>query len=299
MELPVSPDERTASDLRREIAEAQALAARTHAAVTTLTATLKDLVTRQDRYERGLNLNSFVAYVLFTVLLGTGFYLLYRSRAEALVGDRDAALRARGEAVAGAAAARAELEEREAGARKAAELWALLQEGRRSDLIARMPELAGARVSPVERQVLEQGALRARAELVDASFAAGLDAAKAQQWKRAATELSRALTFEDQGPRAIQMRYHYGVALLKQGDAEEALKQLEAALAGGEKVGGPEARFHLAAALEATKQLDRARAEYVAFSQGNWYHPLAPVARRRAAEILRAQRAPAPPAAQP
>src|SRR6266568_3187351 len=57
------------------------IATRTHNAVATLAASLKEVVTRQQKYERGLNLNSFVAYLLFTVLLGGGFALLYRSRA--------------------------------------------------------------------------------------------------------------------------------------------------------------------------------------------------------------------------
>src|SRR5687768_8661224 len=110
MQATVSLDERTLADLRRDIAEAHAVATRTHTAVNTLASSLKDVVTRQDKYERGLNLNSFVAYVLFTLLLGSGFYLLYQSRAEVLLAERDAALRIRSEAVAEAAAARAKLE---------------------------------------------------------------------------------------------------------------------------------------------------------------------------------------------
>jgi TolA-binding protein len=288
----VSLDERSLADLRRDIAEAHALATRTHNAVTTLANSLKEVVTRQDKYERGLNLNSFVAYVLFTILLGGAFYLLYRSRAEILLGERDAALRVRADAIADAAAARARLEEREAGSRKAEELWGLLQDGRRADMLARVPEIATAKMSNVERQVLEQSTVRARAELVDASFAAGVEAVKGQQWKRAVTELKRALSLEEEGPRAMQMRYHYGVALLKQGDYEEAAKQLDVAVAGGvEKNGGTDARYYLASALEMSKQPERARAEYLRFSDGHWEHPLAPGARRKAAEILRTTRA--------
>jgi hypothetical protein len=116
---------------------------------------------------------------------------------------------------------------------------------------------------------------------------------KGQQWKRAASELKRALTYEDQGPRALLMRYHYGVALLKQGDGEEAAKQLDVAVAGGvEKSGGVEARYYLAAALDMIKQPERARAEFLRFADGHWNHPWAPSARRKAQEILRASRAP-------
>src|SRR5687767_6445692 len=103
-------DERTLADLRRDVAEAHAITTRTHNALTTLATTLKDIVARQDRYERGLNLNSFVAYTLFTVLLGGGFYMLYRSRAENLLGDREQALKVRAEALAETERMRKEME---------------------------------------------------------------------------------------------------------------------------------------------------------------------------------------------
>jgi TolA-binding protein len=288
MQGAVQDDERVLAelrDLRRDIGEASALATRTHTGLTTLATTLKDVVARQDRYERGLNLNSFVAYTLFTVLLGGGFYLLYRSRAEHLVGDREAALRLRADALQQAAAARAALATHEAGSKKAAELYALYKDGRRADVIARYPEAAGAQLSPVEAQVLEESVGRARGEIADASFAAGIEAAKAEQWKRAVTELKRALGFEPDGARALQARYWLGVALLKQGDFAEAVVQLDKALAGGAERSAVDARFQLATALEQAKQLERARNEYVKFADAHYLHPLAGTARRRASLI--------------
>src|SRR4051812_12158652 len=87
-------------ELRRELSETHAIATRNHNTVASLAAQLKDVLAMRDRYERGLNLNSFVAYVLFTVLLSGGFYLLYRSRADRLVSDRDAAVARRDQALA-------------------------------------------------------------------------------------------------------------------------------------------------------------------------------------------------------
>src|SRR5512144_1424991 len=104
-----SGDDGRFAELRRDIAEAHGVATRTHNAVATLAASLKEVVTRQAKYERGLNLNSFVAYLLFTILLGGGFFLLYRSRAGQLGAERDAALRKQAEAAEDAAAARRDL----------------------------------------------------------------------------------------------------------------------------------------------------------------------------------------------
>jgi TolA-binding protein len=92
------------------------------------------------------------------------------------------------------------------------------------------------------------------------------------------------------------MRYYYGVALSKQGDYPEAVRQLEIALGGGvEKNVGPDARYYMATALELGKQLERARAEYLKFSDGHPNHPWATWARHKAAEIARARAAAATP----
>lgn len=284
-------------DLRREVtaglAETHAVVTRTHNAMATLAASLKDVVARQEKYERGLNLNSFVAYLLFTVLLGGGFFLLYRSRAGQLGAERDEAVRARSAALAEAEIARRELGAREDGARKATEFWLLVSDksdAKKAEAIGRWSEVQKERLSPVEAQVFQQAVTRARAEIVDAGYAAGVDAVKGEQWKRAVTELKRALTYEEEGPRAAQMRYYYGVAVLKQGDYQEAVRQLEAAISGGaERTVGADARFHLANALELSQKLERARGEYLKFADGHSAHALANLARRKAWEI--AQRA--------
>src|SRR5258705_7951882 len=78
-------------EIRRELSETHGIATRTHNAIANLTGSLREVIGSKERYEQRLNLNSFVAYVLFTVLLGGGFYLLYRSRADRLVSERDAA----------------------------------------------------------------------------------------------------------------------------------------------------------------------------------------------------------------
>ena len=286
----------SSSDLRREISEVHAVATRTSNAVSTLASSLKDVMVRQEKLERGLNLSSFVAYIIFTALLAGGCFLLYRSRAGQLVAERDQAVRGRDEALAEAQAARKEVAAREQAARKAYDFWQLLTAGaaKRADAIARYPEVVGEKLTATEEQVFKDAVARARAETVDAAFAAGVEAFKGEQWKRAATELKKALTFEDDGPRAAQMRYYYGVALVKQGDYQEAARQLELALGGGaERTVGADARFHLATALEMLKQPDRARAEYLRFADAHGNHPYAWPARRKANEIT--QRATQPP----
>ena len=281
--------------------EVHAMVSRTHNAVVTLAASLKEVVERQDRYERGLNLNSFVAYVLFTVLLGGGFFLLYRSRADSIGDERDAAIRLREEAEARTIEIEKRLAARDEAQKKAEDFWRLLETGQRAEAIGRYADVARSPLTAVEAQVFEQGVKRARAELVDLSFAEGVEAFKAQQWKRATTSFKRALSFEETGPRAVQMRYYQGVSLVKQGDYAEALRHLEQAVEGGvdRNMAFADARFYLANALEMLKQDDRAKGEYERFANGHWGHPLTMTALKRARAIGMKGRAEAAAAAPP
>jgi len=282
--------------LRREIAEVHGAATRTANAMGTLTSSLKEVMVRQEKLERGLNLSSFVAYIIFTALLAGGFYLLYRSRVGQLVTDRDAAVRARDEAVADAQAARRDVATRDQAARKANDFWQLVVAGKRQDAIARYPEVIGENLTPTEQQVFKDAVAKARADIVDQSFVAGVEAFKGEQWRRASIEMKKALAYEDDTPRAGQMRYYLGVALVKQGDYQEGGRQLEQALAAGvERNVGIDARFQLATALEMQKQADRARAEYLKFADAHPNHYFAGYARKKAYELSQAQRAPASP----
>src|ERR1700760_130227 len=67
--------------MRRRLDEQGAQTRKTAAQVQQLADSIGALVAAQRRRSRWLNLNSFVAYVIFTVLLGGAFYFLYQSRA--------------------------------------------------------------------------------------------------------------------------------------------------------------------------------------------------------------------------
>jgi TolA-binding protein len=152
----------------------------------------------------------------------------------------------------------------------------------------------------VERQVFDQSLTRARAEIVDSAYAEGLEAFQGSQWKRASAAFKKALGFEDEGPRAAQMHYYYGVSVHKQGDYAEAARQLEAALAGGaERTIGSDARYYLAGAYEQLRQFDKARTEYDRFANAHSLNPWAQTARRKSLEMGQKLIAPAAAAAPP
>jgi tetratricopeptide (TPR) repeat protein len=277
--------------LRRKVDENAALVRRNQSALSELAESVGKLVAQQRRRERFFTLNSFVAYLLFTVLLGGGFLMLYRSRAGDLVGARD---RARDDAEVATTRAdqlATELAARDEAAKVAHDYWKLLEEEHLDKAIAQFAEVQAAPLTPTERALFTEREKQARAKIVDGGYLAGLDAFRAGKHAEAIPELKRALGYEEEGPRAAQMRYYLGVALVKTGSAEDGARQLELALAGRiDENGVVDARYYLGIAFEKLDRLDEARTEYDRFATANPQHPLSVAARRKSAALARRAR---------
>lgn len=256
--------------------------------LTSLADSVGKVVANAKRGERRVSLNSFVAYCLFTVLLGGGFFMLYQSRASKLVGERDHAVQARDAARQKVAELQDKVSSSEKARIAAYEYWKLLRDGKRSEAISRYSTVELSNLSPTERELFSAGVKKARAEMVDAGYLSGLDAYRRNNFAKATTDMRRALAYEAEGSRAAQMRYYLGVAQHKMGKHGEAVRQLELALAGGVKRAGiSDARFYLAAALEQRGDLEEARAQYVKFASAHPKHPLSIAARRKSATLAR------------
>jgi tetratricopeptide (TPR) repeat protein len=274
--------------LRRRLDDQATLLRKNQQALGELAESVGRLVTGQRRRERWINVNSFVAYLLFTVVLGGAFLTLYRSRARELVHARDAAVGERDEARGRAHRLDEDLARRKAGEATAFEYFQLLDGGKRSEAVARYGDLDLEALTPTERAVFEHGHKQAREALVDAGYLAGLDAARDGDHAAAISELRRALAYEEEGPRAAQMRYYLGVALVKTKDPDKGRRELELALAGRvEQSGAVDARFWLATALEASGDAATARTEYERFASAQPHHPLSVAARRKAMALAR------------
>lgn len=277
------------ADLGRRVESLGALTRKTQASVTSLAESVGDLVSRHRRGERRLHLNSFIAYVLFTVLLGGAFFALYRTRAGNLVHERDGAIAAYDATRQKMQSLEDELAARDSSSDAAYKFLELLRKDQRVEAVAAYADVQRERLTPTEREIFAEGVKKARTELVDAGYLAGIDAFRRSDFETAVSELKRGLAYHTEGPRAAQMRYYLGVSLHKQGQDEEAVRELELALAGRvEELGVTDARFHLAAALEMLGRYAEARAEYEKFASNHPNSPLAYSARRKAAELARA-----------
>ena len=270
--------------LRRRIDDQASLGRKTTAQVSQLAESIAGLVAQQRRRSLWLNVNSFVAYVVFTLLCAAGCYLLYQSRARELAAARDQAVAERDTAVRRADEASGKLAAREAADGKAWEVYQLLEASKRGDALTKLDALRDQPLSKLDRAVLAARVHDTQVMEVDTALKAAIAAFKAGRPGEVVRPLEAALASEPTGPRAATMHYYLGVAYART-ELDKAVSHLQAAVTG--EVDQEDARFQLASALDRMGQLGKARAEYDRFATAHPQSQLAVFAMRRSATLAR------------
>jgi tetratricopeptide (TPR) repeat protein len=261
--------------LRRRLDEQANQNRKTQNEVHQLAESIAAMVEQQRKRSRWVNVNSFVAYVMFTLLCGSAFYFLYQSRAHDLVAERNRVRTERDTAVRRADEALKKSAARDAADAAAWEAYELLQAGKRDDAAKKLVQLQGAPLSKFERTVLETKAKEAEVVQIDLALKGAAASFKAGRHAEVVAPLTAALALDPSGPRAPLMHYYLGVAASKASDYDTAITHLQAAVDGN--VDLEDARFHLASVLDRAGQWGKAKVEYDRFatahpqSKYTWY----------------------------
>jgi hypothetical protein len=271
--------------LRRRLDEQANQNRKTQNEVRQLAESIAAMVTQQRKRSRWLNVNSFVAYVMFTLLCGAAFFFLYESRARELVADRDRVNTERETAVRRADEALKKAAARDTADAKAWEAYQLLEAGKREDAAKKLVELQGAPLSKFERTVLETKAKQAEVVQIDLALKGAAAAFKAGRHAEVIAPLEAALALDPSGPRAPLMHYYLGVAAAKAGTLDTAIVHMQAAVDGN--VDLEDARFHLASALDRAGQWGKAKIEYDRFATAHPVSSYTWYATRRASALDR------------
>jgi tetratricopeptide (TPR) repeat protein len=249
--------------LRRKLDDQAAQQRKTCTQVTQLAESIAALVDTQRRRSRWLNLNSFVAYVMFTVLTSIAFYFVYAAHARELGSARDRAIAERDAAVHRADDATARLAQRDAADAAAA---------RQGEAAARAAADEGARQ--------------------DAVVQSALAAIKAGHYGEVAQPVERALANHPDPAHVARLHYLAGVARGKSGDFDAAIAHLSAAV--DSDTVDEDARFQLASVLDRAGQRTEAKGEYDRFASAHPQSRFAAFAIWRSAQIARGAAAETP-----
>jgi tetratricopeptide (TPR) repeat protein len=280
------------AQLRRKLDDLGSQQRKSHTAVQQLADSVAALVTAHRRRVRWLNLNSFVAYVIFTVLLGTAFYMMYLRRAGALGVELGALTEQRAAAVKRADAASAELAVGKDRSQKALEVFQLYGEGKAAEAEVKHAALRGT-LTPLEDAALGSVRERAAKASFDKAYGEGLAAYRAGNFAAAVTPFEAAVAAGPAvGAKLGSAQYYLGLCLARTGELPRAKAAFEAALAAQVEI--EDARYQLAMVLDRAGEVGKARTEYEKFATGHPKMILAVYAMRRSAVLARWGRA-APP----
>jgi tetratricopeptide (TPR) repeat protein len=271
--------------LRRRLDEQANQNRKTQNEVRQLAESIAAMVQQQRKRSRWINVNSFAAYLIFTLLCGGAFYFLYQGRARELVADRDRVISERDTAVRRADEALKKTTAREAADAKAFEAYQLLEAGKREDAAKKLVELQGAPLSKFERTVLDARAKQAEVVQIDLALKGAAAAFKAGRHAEVVAPLEAALALDPNGPRAPLMHYYLGVAASKAGGLDNAIMHLQAAVDGN--IDLEDARFHLASALDRAGHWGKAKNEYDRFATAHPVSSYTWYATRRASALDR------------
>src|SRR5262245_24092436 len=255
--------------LRRRLDEQANQNRKTQNEVRQLADSIAAMVGQQRKRSRWINVNSFAAYLIFTVLCGGAAYFVYQSRARELVAENTRVSTERDTAVRRADEATKKTAAREASDTKAWDAYQMLEAGKRDDAAKKLVELQGAPLSKFERTVLETKAKQAEVVQIDLALKGAAAAFKAGRHAEVVAPLEAALALDPQGPRAPLMHYYLGVAASKAGAFDAAIAHLQAAVDGN--VDLEDARFHLASVLDRAGKWGKAKIEYDRFATA---HPM-------------------------
>jgi len=253
--------------------------------VATLASALSDLVGRMRKQDRLMTLNSFVAYALFTVLLGAAFFMLYRSRATDLERERDQAQHGLIAAEERGQSAVRELAAKDAAEKSATEIYELLRDHRYKEAIAAGSKLDTLKLTPAEKGLLTDAIDRAKGDLARQALERGREAYSRKELDRAIKEAQAGIDAAPQSEHTAALHYLIGQSLDKQNKNAEAAAAIDKALAGGVEKEVKDARYVYATVLDKLSRFEDARAAYRAFAAANPHSPNAHWARTRAWQL--------------
>jgi TolA-binding protein len=274
------------ADLSRQITETRNQIIKTANILSNLSGEVRAIGQLHQQNRRSLAYNSAAAYVLFLIVISTSFYFTYRARVERLDFEKDTVVREH-------AATRSQLEKlnqavekRRETETKAAVFYRLSKTGQVEKALKQYPDVAQLPLSRVEAAVFQDWVTASRSRLAFIAYTKAMKAVGDSDWKTATVEFRHSVHYLSDPPHEAALRYYWGISLMKMGDYQEAVEELEKALAAdGEKLVSTDIRYQLGTIYEQVGRRDKARSAYEAFLKRNPQSPLARLAQRRLSSI--------------
>jgi TolA-binding protein len=210
-------------EIKKEIVESRSLSIRTNNLMNSLAADIKGIAKKQAGYERRMNINGAVAYVLYTVLIFVGLKLAYDwqvskiEREKEIMGDREKSMKKELAAMKSQRSARATAE------KKIEEFYSMIRDGRKEEAINTYDEVIKFPLTEAEQAIFRDKLNSMRAELSLEKYQQGLELARQKKWKEAEELYRTAIALKEDATHISAVRLDLAVSLRMQGRQKEAI----------------------------------------------------------------------------
>lgn len=271
--------------LREEVVSARNLTIKTENQVRNLTAEIKDIGRTMGQGERRNLLNSFVAYILFVVLIAGGLWLTFQARLEKSQVDRALFQRTEAEYQEQIAALKAELGRWHQIERELLEFERLVKEGKKEEAVAAFSALRRVRFAGL----LEDLVARFKAEVARETFDRGVELFDEGNFAKADEAFTKALEYHADPPYRGELLYRQGMAAIRLKDFPRGAELLRQALTHEdlERKYEADASYHLAYAHDRMGEKRTARDLYNRFVRRHGRHPFSSRAKQRFKQLAR------------
>ncbi len=278
----------TLQALRSEIVESRNLTIKTDNLIKNLSADVRQIGKRQEKYEKKYVFNSVVSYVLFSVLIFAGLYLAFQAQVARERSSVDEARIRIGTLQERVSSLERELARRRDAEEQAYGLFRLLEEGKRDELLATYPTVRGKLVNRGEIALLGHEVDRINKDLAKSSFTYGLERYKGRDYEKARDAFLKSLQHVDKTDYSSELSRKLGMSLFRLQDYKGASQYLRTALRYDlNKDARNNTMYHLAVALDRLKRSAEARAVYEAYVKRFAFDKRAPLAQKRVLYFMR------------
>jgi tetratricopeptide (TPR) repeat protein len=210
-------------EIKTEIIESRGLMIKTNNLTSSLAADIKSIAKRQATYERQLNWNSAVAYVLFAALSFVGLKLWSDVRIREIESEKQELAKEVKELRRDLGEETRRAEKREQAEARAAEFYDLIRKKELSKVVDGYDAIQDQELSPAEAQVFRDTYDRFRLELSVNAYQTGLGLMRTGRYAEAAESFHEAIRFKEEASHIPAVRLNLGRALMRLGRSSEAV----------------------------------------------------------------------------
>ncbi|MFH1434089.1 MAG: tetratricopeptide repeat protein [Pseudomonadota bacterium] len=211
------------SEIKKEIVESRALSIRTNNLMNSLAADIKAIAKKQAGYERRININSAVAYIIYTVLIFLGLKMAFDWEVAKTEKEKEMVVEKQNRLKKDLTEMKNKKNARDTVETKIQDFYLLIRDNNKEQAINNYEEVFKLPLTEAEKAIFKDKVNAMRAELSLEKYQKGLNLARQKKWKEAEEYYRQAVTLKEDATHISGVRLELAISLRMQGRQKEAI----------------------------------------------------------------------------